>query len=77
LILEPLDRLARPKTHIAGKNIHQFVLRVFCPIGGVLVDLLVADLLVVGPLLVGLQGMGQPQGLSVRYHCELSSSPGH
>ncbi len=33
LILEPLDRLARPKTHIAGKNIHQFVLRVFCPIG--------------------------------------------
>jgi hypothetical protein len=29
LILEPLDRLARPETHIAGKNIHQFVLRVF------------------------------------------------
>src|ERR1700680_3546302 len=36
LVFETLDGLTRPETHIAGKNIHQFVLRVFCSIGLVL-----------------------------------------
>src|SRR5882724_10766710 len=34
LIFETLDGLARPETHIAGKNIHQFVLQVFCSWAG-------------------------------------------
>ena len=38
LVFQTLDRLARTKTHIAGKNIHQFVLRASCWIGGVLAD---------------------------------------
>src|ERR1700693_1920815 len=29
LVFKTLDGLARTETHIAGKNIHQFVLRVF------------------------------------------------
>src|SRR5438034_7352741 len=36
LVFQTLDRLARTKTHIAGKNVHQFVLRVFCKVGWVL-----------------------------------------
>ena len=32
LVFKTLDRLARTETHIAGKNVHQFVLRVFCSI---------------------------------------------
>src|SRR5437879_5223631 len=38
LVFKSLDRLARTKTHIAGKNIHQFVLRVSCSNGRVLAD---------------------------------------
>src|ERR1700740_83860 len=38
LVFKTLDGLARTETHIAGKNIHQFVLRVSCPIGLVLAD---------------------------------------
>ncbi len=38
LVFKTLDRLARTKTHIAGKNIHQVVLRVFLLAGGVLAD---------------------------------------
>ena len=34
LVFQTLDGLARTETHVAGKNIHQFVLRVFCRIGG-------------------------------------------
>ena len=45
LVFEPLDGLARTETHIAGKNIHQFVLRVSCWSLGVLADR---------------QGLGQP-----------------
>src|ERR1700716_3018567 len=37
LVFKTLDTLARTETHIAGKNIHQFVL-VSCPIGRVLAD---------------------------------------
>ena len=33
LVFQTLDRLARTKTHIAGKNVHQFVLRASCRIG--------------------------------------------
>jgi hypothetical protein len=33
LVLKTFDRLARTETHIAGKNIHQFVLRVSCSTG--------------------------------------------
>jgi len=33
LVFQALDRLARTKTHIAGKNVHQFVLRASCRIG--------------------------------------------
>ena len=33
LVLKTLDRLARTETHIAGKNVHQFVLRVSCSTG--------------------------------------------
>src|SRR5438128_6646268 len=36
LVFQTLDRLALTKTHIAGKNVHQFVLRVFCKVGWVL-----------------------------------------
>jgi hypothetical protein len=32
LVFQTLDRLARTKTHIAGKNVHQFVLRASCRI---------------------------------------------
>ena len=38
LVFKTLDRLACTETHIAGKNIHQFVLRVFCSIWRVLAD---------------------------------------
>ena len=33
LVFKTLDRLARTETQIAGKNVHQFVLRVFCNVG--------------------------------------------
>ena len=33
LVFKTLDGLARTETQIAGKNVHQFVLRVFCTIG--------------------------------------------
>jgi hypothetical protein len=33
LVFQTLDRLARTETQIAGKNVHQFVLRVSCNIG--------------------------------------------
>ena len=33
LVFQTLDRLARTETHIAGKNVHQFVLRASCRIG--------------------------------------------
>src|SRR6187455_2506143 len=36
LVFQTLDRLARTETHIAGKNVHQFVLRASCRIGRVL-----------------------------------------
>src|SRR6476619_8578552 len=32
LVFQTLDRLARTETHIAGKNVHQFVLRASCRI---------------------------------------------
>jgi hypothetical protein len=47
LVFKTLDGLARSETHIAGKNVHQFVLRVFW----------------IGLVLVDLQGAGQPQAL--------------
>ncbi len=33
LIFKTLDRQARTETHIAGKNVHQFVLEVSCSTG--------------------------------------------
>jgi hypothetical protein len=41
LVFETLDGLARPETHIAGKNVHQFVLGVSCRMGFVLVLFLI------------------------------------
>ena len=38
LVFKTLDGLARTETQIAGKNVHQFVLRVSCSIGRVLAD---------------------------------------
>ena len=33
LVFETLDGLARPETHIAGKDVHPIVLGVFCSMG--------------------------------------------
>ncbi len=61
LVFKTLDGLARTKTHIAGKNVHQLVLRVFCSVGRVLAEK---------------QAAGQPQPAAKNCHRRAQPSEG-